>query len=979
MSSDRWKQIEEAYHGARDLSGEERSRFLDQRCGSDQALREQIERLLAQDENVSGFLNRPAIEFATELRSVANVAPLTGRRIGVYEVLEHIGSGGMGEVYRARDTKLNRDVALKVLPPAVAFDKSRVARFTREAQVLASLNHPNIAAIYGLEESDGVQALVLELVDGPTVADRIARGPIPLDEALSIARQVADALETAHELGIIHRDLKPANIKLRPDGTVKVLDFGLAKAIASATEADTLPTNSPPVTMPGIVLGTPGYMSPEQTKGQSADKRADVWAFGCVLFEMLSGKRAFAGDHLTDTFAAVLRDEPKWGALPPSMPEPIRALIEGCLQKDPRERVPNLSTARFLLGAKRFNRAGGAVATPPPLWKRAGLVAAAAVAGAIIGGLAVLWKTTYVSPTPQVARFSIRLSEDQEFTNLGRQQVSISPDGSTIAYIANQSIYVRLMSDALARRLTTPAGPFLQLTNPTFSPDGKTIAFWSWQGQILKIDVSGGTPVLICSATNPTGMTWSDDGLFFGQANGVMRVGAQGGTPELVASVDGADRAYGPQALPMGRGILFTLGSGDRDEMSYWDNARIVVQESKGSKPITLLTGGSDARYLPTGHILYSHQGRVFAVSFDPRALRVTSPPVPVLDGVTRSMPATAAAQFAVSSSGSLVYIPGPASLSKEPQYSLAHLGQGGPVRLKLPPGSYETPRVSPDGKRLAYGTRDDDDTNVWIYDLDQESGVPRRLTSRGKNRFPVWSADGRYIAFQSDREKDLAIFRQPWDIPGSNAKRLTTPSVGTDHLPESWSRNDMLSFSVRKGSRYSLNVLSVRDGTIVPFEDVDSPLPLASDFSPDGRLIAYASSEADTARGLSRTTISVEPLPRSGRVNTVGLRGRGYHPTWLRNGKGLSYSTGVSQGGPQWVITGVTTQPNFAELNTTPVLNRGLLDSTPQRRDSLERNYDLTRDGRIALLLDDDVRSKAPIEVVLNWAEELKRRVPSK
>jgi serine/threonine protein kinase len=373
---ERWEKIENAYHGARDLRGEDRSHFLDQWCGSDDAMRRQVEALLAQDDNPNSFLDRPAEELSSEWRSwVRSVGTLTGRRVGPYEILEPIGSGGMGDVYRARDTKLQRAAALKFLPVQLGTDPGRLARFEREARTLAALNHPNIAGIYGLEESDAGQALALELVEGPTLGDRIAQSPIPIEEVLSIARQIAEALKAAHDQGFIHRDLKPANIKLRPDGTVKVLDFGLAKAlepVAGIKRSLTPSPSGPATTQVGVILGTAAYMSPEQVTGRSADQRCDVWAFGCVLYEMLSGRRAFPGDDVSDTLAAVLRDKPDWSALPTTVPAQIRTLVEGCLTKDRKKCIADFSTVQFLLNGRHLEApaAGQSLARRQPWFSR---------------------------------------------------------------------------------------------------------------------------------------------------------------------------------------------------------------------------------------------------------------------------------------------------------------------------------------------------------------------------------------------------------------------------------------------------------------------------------------------------------------------------------------------------------------------------------------------------------------------------------
>ena len=629
-----------------------------------------------------------------------------GTRLGPYEITGQIGAGGMGEVYRATDTNLKRTVAIKVLPEAVATESERLARFQREAEVLARLNHPNIAAIYGLEKSDGTAALVMELVEGPTLADRIAQGPIPVDEAVPIAKQIAEAVEAAHDQGIIHRDLKPANVKVREDGTVKVLDFGLAKALEPVAAGSTDATASPTITSPammtrvGVILGTAAYMSPEQAKGRAADKRSDVWAFGCVLFEMVAGRRAFEGEGISDTLAAVLRGEPDWTALPAIAPPEIRTLIEGCLTKDWKERIASISTVRFLLDKRRVP----AVAAPAPFrtWPRWRQVLVVTFGAAIVAAISAIVSWTVKPSTIQavlaVTRFSIPLGENQELTNLGRRAVAISPDGTQVVYVANNRLYLRSMSELEARPI--PGTESLRgVTSPAFSPDGRSIVFGSGADRtfsLKRIAVSGGTPVELCQTDALFGVTWGQDGILFGQGpQGIMRVPPEGGRPELLVEVKNGELASDPQALPDARGILFTIASGRAPGRDLGNTARIVVHTSNGSEWQTLIEGGADARYLSSGHIVYAVEGRLFAASFELRDLKVTSKPVPVLEGVARGGP-TGATQFSVANNGSLAYIPGPPSRSGLPQFSLATVDRTGKTELlKLPPGVYQSPRVS--------------------------------------------------------------------------------------------------------------------------------------------------------------------------------------------------------------------------------------------------------------------------------------------
>ena len=978
MTADRLTQIEVAYHEARERRGTDRSRFLDEVCAADPVMRVQVEALLRQDVSADSLLDRPAIEAVLE-----SPAPrLSGRHIGAYDVLELIGAGGMGEVYRARDTVLHRHVALKTFSTLFA-DPDGQAMFRREAQMLASLNHPNIAAIYGFEEADGVHVLVLELVEGPTLADRMATGPIAVDEALSIARQVVDGLEAAHERGIVHRDLKPANIKVRPDGTVKILDFGLAQAFGPAvvTAEDTngtAPLEADASTV-GTLFGTAAYMSPEQVKGGDVDKRSDVWAFGCVLYEMVTGKRAFGRENVDATLSAVLRDTPEWAAWPDTIPREVRELVEGCLEKDRRQRIADLSTARFLISERRMV----AAALPPTAGRQPGRryisLAAAALSIAAISGFAV-WKAKPATnePAPGVTRFSFPLPDDQQFTNAGRPLLAISPDGTQVVYVANQRLYLRRMSDTEARPISgteTAAG----LTSPVFSPDGQSIVFWSADDQTLKrIAVTGGTASTICQAAPLFGMSWGPDGILFGQAGkGIMRVPSDGGTPELLVGLRAGELASDPQSLPDDRGTLFTLSAEGRGGLERWDQARIVVQTSSGSEPKTVIEGASGGQYVTTGHIVYAVEGRLFAVAFDLREVAVQGRPVPVLEGIARS-PNSPVAQFSVSNTGSLIYIPGPASASARPQFNLAMLDETGKVEvLKLPPGAYESPRISPDGTQLALAVGDYRQADIWIYALSGSSAM-RRLTFGGTNRFPVWSADGQYVAFQSDREGDRAVFRQRADVSGVTAERLTRPEPGSSHIPESWSpQNDGFTYSVFSddSGRFTLASLSLRDHQSRALQGIRSTLPLASEFSPDGRWLAYSVSEARV--GTAQATAFVEPFPPTGAKFQISDGRRGFHPVWWPDGTRLSYSTGIGPDGPQWVMARVTLQPRFAVRGVVKISNGGLLDSVPFAPLN-ERNYDVTPDGRRVGLLPADAAPAArpaSIQVVLHWFDELRQR----
>jgi hypothetical protein len=503
-----------------------------------------------------------------------------GTRLGPYTVVSPLGAGGMGEVYRATDTRLNRDVALKILPDAFARDAERLARFEREAQVLASLNHPNIGAIHGFEESGGVKALVLELVDGPTLADRLAAGPMPLAEAVATAKQIADALSAAHEHGIVHRDLKPSNIKLRPDGTVKVLDFGLAKA-ADAISRDTDLTQSPTlvspaVTQAGLILGTAAYMSPEQARGRHVDRRSDIWAFGCVLYEMLTGVRAFDGDDVTDTMAAILRGEPDWTRLPADVPPALVRVLKRCMDKDRRQRRHDIADVRMDIDdalaapAAELSTGGGSGAR----WtvRRAAALAAvmfgvAAVAGAF-GWLA------RPEPPAAIARFVVPLAQDESYSNTGRHVLALSPDGQHLVYVANFRLNLRHMDQLAASVIRGTEAFDSSVREPFFSPDGQWIAFWAG-GRLQRVALTGGTPVPLAETPNPFGASWSaDDTILYGAPDGIWRLPGSGGTPEHVIKIGAGEGAHGQQLLPDGEHVLFTHRGSDAD----WDQANIVAQ-----------------------------------------------------------------------------------------------------------------------------------------------------------------------------------------------------------------------------------------------------------------------------------------------------------------------------------------------------------------------------------------------------------------
>jgi serine/threonine-protein kinase len=902
-----------------------------------------------------------------------------GTKLGSYEILSAIGAGGMGEVYRARDTRLNRDVALKILPAEFAADPDRLARFKREAQVLASVNHPNIAAIYGFED-DGVHALVLELIEGPTLADRIAQGPILVDEALAIAKQIAEALEAAHEQGIIHRDLKPANIKVRPDGAVKVLDFGLAKALEPAVSVAAGMTNSPTLSMQatyaGVILGTAAYMSPEQASGKAVDKRSDIWSFGVVLWEMLTGTSLFAAETISHTLADVLRAPIAFDQLPPDTSPAIRDLLRRCLDRDVKRRLRDIGEARVTIERSIADPLAG---TPPAVaavapsarsrWRSAVILIAGATLGAALSGvIAVRFRPA--APSPIVTRFTIKLPEGQQFPLSDRRIVEVSPDGTQLLYVASRRLYRKAMWEAEAQPITLAENPLgLGGQAPAFSPDGRSIAFVTGIPAgvaIQKIPLGGGTPATLATMfATPFGITWTPDGILFGQGGqGIQRVSENGGTSDLLVSVKAGETATYPQLLPGLDAVLYTHGHADVVNSA---DGEVTVRSLKSGSERTVIRTGSDARYVPTGHLVYAVGGVLFAVPFDLQSLQTTGEPVAVVEGVRRgAVGVSRLAQFSVSNTGVLAYVPGPASLAQA-QRDVAFIDRSGKIQpLNLPAALYEAPRLSPNGKQIAVGSVADKESVIWIYDVSGSTSI-RRLTFGGRNRFPIWSPDGERVAFQSDLEGDLAIFSLRADGTGK-PERLTKPEKGASHVPDSWS-GDRLLFSQTKDAEVSSWILSVTERKATPFSDIRSSLPINAAFSPDGKWVTYQLGRAGD------NAVYVQPFPATSAKYQIS-KGLAHHPVWSRDGREIVYLPAQSLP----LVARINTQPSFAVGSTQVELPVKGSESGP----ASIRNYDIAPDGRLVGILagqqlSSGVTPPQEIRVVLNWFEELKQKVPVK
>ncbi len=905
---------------------------------------------------------------------------MIGKEIAHYRIDALLGAGGMGEVYQARDTRLGRNVAVKLLPEVFASDPDRVARFEREAKLLASLNHANIAALYGMEQSEGRHFLVMELVEGETLTQRIARGPIPAKEAFGIAHQITEALEAAHEKGVIHRDLKPANVKITPEGKVKVLDFGLAKALGSApgTPASNSPTLlSAAASNAGVILGTAGYMSPEQARGQEADQRSDIFSFGCVLYEMIAGRQTFPGETVTDIIASIVARDPDFRALPASLHPRAEELIRRCLAKNRKERWHAIADVRVELNTIMADPHGlklARIVERPPLWKRAVPAAAAALIAAAAGvALTAIVMAPKPSPPLPVARFSFSLPE--AIKNNGRPTLAISPDGTNIAYLAGDELYLRQIGNMEARPLAKVPTGSLGSHTPFISPDGQWVGFYSRdERKFKKVAITGGAAVTICDAQNPYGASWSSDGqIYIGQGeNGILRVSENGGQPVSVVTVKPTELAFGPEILPGGDSLMFTLSK--ETGTDRWDKAQIVIQSMKSGVRKILIPGGSDARYVPTGHIVYALGATLFAIPFDVKKLQTTGGPVPVLEGVARSASgSTGAAHYSFSSNGSLVYIPGDAGVGFG-QSTLALVDRAGNrTAINMPAARYVQARISPNGKQLALDTNDGGNRAVLIYDL-SGSAPARRLTFGGRDGRPTWSRDGQRVVFTSDREGDDGLFWQRADVSGAGAERLVKAEPGTSLQAESWSPDGRtLIFSVGKGAGNdrSLSMLTLGPNQ-APAPLIGPPSPLLSNasLSPDGHWLAYHSSES------GHLGIYVQHFPPTGEKYQI-TTDYSTDPVWSPDGRQLFFLK--SGRGRQITSVDVQTQPSFKFGKATPLPIEGIISNGP-------RPYDISPDGKYFVVIlqrrsqvASDTAAPEPINIVLNWFRELQERVPVK
>jgi serine/threonine-protein kinase len=812
--------------------------------------------------------------------------------------------------------------------------------------MLAALNHPNIAAIHGLEESGGVHFLVLEYVPGPTLAEMIAAGPIEVGSTAQIGVELSLALENAHEKNILHRDLKPANIKVNPEGKVKVLDFGLAKPFQPDPSADPAqaPTISVEKTREGTILGTAAYMSPEQARARPLDKRSDIWSFGCVLYEMLARKRAFAGETITDCLSAVLSREPDWDALPAETPPHLRGLLRRCLQKDPQKRLRDIGDARLELEEPTL-----ATVAPSPSrgWRPVAAGAAFAAAGAVLalGVTWLLWGRATQTRAP-VVRFSVPLPQGDTVRPSTASAVALSPDGTRLVYarLGNKPLMVRRIDELEPKPIDGTEGSYF----PVFSPDDQSILFG--QGQVLKkLSLSGGAPVSLGIQTMAgAGIGWGPDHTILYVADsqhGIYRVSANGGKLEVVTKVDrekGERTHRFPQWLPDGKHFLFTVS---HSEGETFDDARIVVQSLSTGERKVLIEGGTDARYSPTGHLVYARGGTLHAAPFDLNRLALTGPPIPIAEGVFQSL-VRGHAHFGLSNHGTLAYAAGPAIGAPRGVFWVDRQGKADP--LPLPVRAWLHPRISPDGRLLA-------------------------IEAEGANHDPVWTSDGKRVAFRSWRTSPEAPMSMWWMPVDRSAPDERLTSIGRSQAPVSWSPDGrFLAFNqMTPGTAFDVFVLSV-DGDRKPRPVVETKsVEGSAKFSPDGKWLAFCSNES------GRPEVFVQAYPSGPRIQ-ISTDG-GTDPVWARNGKELFY-----RNGNKMMVVDVTLQPfrpGKPRVLWEGEYAHGLSSSCGPAGPS-SSNYDVTPDGKRFIMIKEQESPElvsTRVQVVLNWPAELKRLAQQK
>ncbi len=913
------------------------------------------------------------------------MAIVPGRRLGPYEILSSIGAGGMGEVYRARDTRLDRIVAIKVLLTHLADRSELRERFEREARTIASLNHPHICTLFDIGQQDGIDYLVMEYLEGETLAHRLQKGPLPLEQVLQFAIEIADALDKAHRKGVTHRDLKPGNIILTKTGT-KLLDFGLAKLKQEAAPANVqlseLPTASDPLTAKGTIVGTLQYMAPEQLEGKEVDARTDIFAFGAVVYEMATGKRAFEGKSQASLMVAIMeREPPAMSSLQPMTPPALDRVMQKCLRKDRDDRW---QSARDVTDELKWITEGGShagislpTATPKgiPAIRRRPLILAL---GSLLLGLVIASLATWnlkPSPPQPVTRTVINLPPGQQLAGLDSgPAVALSSDGTRLAYVARQGgtqqIYLRAMDSAETRPIPGTEGAI----NPFFSPDGQWVGFFAAR-RLMKVSVSGGAALILSDAANPRGANWDSQGVIaFAPTNVsvIQQIPDAGGAAQpltRLANPEGSHRW--PEFLPGGKALLFAAGTATGGN---WNNARIAVQSVKTGERLNLIQGVMYPRYAFSGHLVYAQGGSLMAVPFDPQRMTTTGTAVPVVEGVLQ-FPSSGAAQYSFSGTGSLVYVLGGAQAIQRRLVWVSRNGSEQPLAAAA--NAYLNPRISPDGRRVAVAVAEQE-TQTWLYDLSRETLT--RLTFGGNQNYnPVWTPDGKRIAFESNRDGPYNVYWQLAD--GSGGLEQLTTFKDYNHAPMSYSSDgQLLAFSESNPSTgWDIWVLRLSDSSpgsghvptagsekgrkAQPFLGTQFNERWAR-FSPDGRWLAYGSDES------GRYEIYVQPYPGPGGKWQISTEG-GTEAVWNPNGRELFYRSD-----DRVMAVEITTKPGFAAGKP-----RMLFEGQYLPAQGTLPNYDVSPDGqRFLMLKTADSAETAPtqINVVMNWFEELKQRVPT-
>jgi serine/threonine-protein kinase len=975
IERDDWARLDELLDAALEQPPESRDRFLDEACAGEPEKRARLGELLKHaedgDERLQpggGLRGRAWQEIGEEMetRTLGLIGP--GAVLGRFVVRDLIGTGGMGQVYRALDPVLGREVAIKAVSQGLYDDAASLRRFEREARLLATLNHPNVGAIYGLEQIDGASFLVLELVEGDTLAQRLERGPFPLGEALAVAVQVADALQEAHRKGIVHRDLKPANVKLTDSGRVKVLDLGIAKPVARTTEEGVTPSAPhDPTTMPGTLLGTAPYMSPEQVRGLPVDPRSDLWSFGCVLYEMLTGRRAFPGHSAPDVVAAVLRDEVDWSALPPDTPQGVRRLLRRCLRKDPRDRLQDAGDARIELTEAAMEEP--APAPERRSWRRLLGIAGTASAALLIGaGIAAYWR--HPSPErPRPVRLSLQLPKGLSLADDFAAPFALSPDGSRLALLAKVDGPLRIYERALGGLDVAPVPGTEGAWQPAFSPDGRRIAFFA-DRKLKTVTLGGGGVQTVADiGGSPRGVSWAEDGTIVvspSQTSGLVRVDPQGdGAQRPLTRLDEAAGEVShrwPQVLPGGRDVLFTVASED----GTYDEARLETVSLATGRRRRLLEAAAHGRYIAGGRLLFVRGGRLLVVAMDPERLEARGAPEVVAEGV-RYDPQNGGAHMAVSAAGTFVYSPAAPTSAEHP---LAWIDTAGRLsRIGDTPRAFREPRLSPDGRRVAVVIGKAGESDLWLIDL--ASSTLSQLTFGLSPRRPAWTPDGRAITVGARKDGSWRLLRFDLREPGTPVTLLDTPHRA---YPNAWSPDGrwLVYQELRPGTGWDLfaaefspasALVGTRPLATTPFHEESATV------SPDGRFVAY---ESDVLDGVFQ--VYVRPLHGEGaqvRASSTGAR-------WPRFGAagGLYYWYSFKGGLQRIDYHGAGDR--FVVDSVGPVWSEAGRPDDPARQvvvSATYGGYDVDPSSRRFLMLERGPASgepgpEAPV-VVLNWREE--------